>query len=198
MKRMNRKENKKIAVMTAVIMGFMAIAFMPMASAAVGVVTDFTVTPTTGIAGAVDSYNVLVTTQGVTTIDIAIPPGFIAVAPTTGGVEIARVDFWNSSTKAHYGHAIITSNKSNPTGLVDIYCEFGGDAMTTQQFVDYTAGVETTFVSGFGDTSSAKIKLPEETKKGYINITIDPTAFQLEDVIIPQKKFVCKPAAANY
>jgi hypothetical protein len=89
MKSMNRKEGKKVAVMAALIMGFMVIAFLPLASAEV---TSFTVTPGTGIAGAVDSYNVLVTTTGVTSIDITIPAGFLAVAPTTGGVEIARVE----------------------------------------------------------------------------------------------------------
>jgi hypothetical protein len=63
MKSMNRKEGKKIAVMAAVIVGLMMFAFMPLASATV---TSFTVTPSTGIAGAVDSYNALVTTDGVT------------------------------------------------------------------------------------------------------------------------------------
>jgi hypothetical protein len=92
MKSMNRREGKKIAVMAAIIVGFMVIAVMPLASATV---TSFTVTPGTGLAGAVDSYNVLVTTDGVTSINVTIPPGFIAVAPTTGGVEIVRVDFWN-------------------------------------------------------------------------------------------------------
>ena len=47
MKIMNRKENEKIAVMAAVIMGFTMFAFMPLASATV---TDFTVMPGTGIA----------------------------------------------------------------------------------------------------------------------------------------------------
>ncbi|NQE52901.1 hypothetical protein C5S29_04850 [ANME-1 cluster archaeon GoMg3.2] len=57
MKSMNRKEGKKIAMMAAVIMGVMVIAFLPAASAGV---TSFTVTPRTGLAGAVDSYNALI------------------------------------------------------------------------------------------------------------------------------------------
>jgi hypothetical protein len=69
MKSMNRKEGKKVAVMAALIMGFMVIAFLPLASAEV---TSFTVTPGTGIAGAVDSYNVLVTTTGVTSIEVDV------------------------------------------------------------------------------------------------------------------------------
>jgi uncharacterized protein YraI len=74
MKSMNRRESKKIVVMAAIIVGFMVIAFMPFASATV---TSFTVTPSTGLAGAVDSYNALVTTDGVTKINITIPAGFM-------------------------------------------------------------------------------------------------------------------------
>jgi hypothetical protein len=193
---MNRKENKKIAVMATVIMGFMVIAFMPLASAGV---TDFTVTPSTGIAGAIDSYDVLVNTDGVTTINITIPAGFIAVAPA-GRVLIAEVNFWNSTTKAYYGSATIKANKDNPTGEVDIHCKFGGDEIITTQAVSYTAGITSTFVSGFGsDTSSAIIRLPTETAEGSIKIAIDCTAFQLEDVMIAIKQFVRNPLTkGNY
>ena len=195
MKSMNRKEGKKIAVMTAVIMGFMLFAFMPAASATV---TSFTVTPSTGIAGAVDSYKALVTTDGVTTIDITIPAGFIAVAPTTTGVEIAEVDFWNESAKAYYGHATITAGV-DPTTQVDISCEFGGDKITTTDIaVDYTPGAINKFESGFpSDTSSAIIKLPTETAPGSIKISINCTAFQLEDVYITIKQFVKNPTTAG-
>ncbi|MEA1998357.1 MAG: hypothetical protein U9N61_03395, partial [Euryarchaeota archaeon] len=85
---MNRKENKKIAVMATIIVGLMMFAFMPAASATV---TSFAVTPSTGIAGAVDSYNALVTTDGVTSINITIPAGFIGVVPMSGGVELVRI-----------------------------------------------------------------------------------------------------------
>ena len=194
MKSMNRKEGKKIAVMAAIIVGFMMFAFMPAASATV---TSFTVTPSTGYAGAVDSYNALVTTDAVTTINITIPAGFIAVAPTSGGVEIARVDFWNSSTKAHYGYATITANDTNPTTKVDIHCEFGGDAITTTQNVDYAASATNTFESPFGDGSLAIIKLPTVTQNGSINITISSTTFLLEDVYIAFRQFVRNPSVAN-
>jgi hypothetical protein len=131
---------------------------MPAASATV---TSFTVTPDTGIAGAVQSYSAYVITDGVTSINITIPAGFIAVQPVMGGVEIARVDFYNSSTKAYYGHATITANDTNPTTKVDIYWELGGDAITTTQNVDYAAGATNTFESPFGDGSLAILELPE-------------------------------------
>jgi hypothetical protein len=207
MKSMNRKEGKKIAVMMAVVMGFMVIAFLPMADATV---TSFTVTPGTGLAGAVDSYTALVTTDGVTTINITIPAGFIAVTPATGGVEIARVDFWNSSTKAYYGYATITSNNANPTTKVDVYCKLrvGGDEVekgTLNQDIDYTAGAINVFVSGFDcDHSAAILKLPTEEDDGCINISINCTDcpgfsenWRLDDVGIDIGQFVRNPLTAD-
>jgi hypothetical protein len=199
---MNRREGKKIAVMAAIITGFMVIAFMPFASAGV---TSFTVTPDTGIAGAVQSYSAYVITDGVTSIDITIPAGFLAVAPTTSGVEIARADFFNSSTKAYYGHAIITAG-AIPATQVDIDWELGGEtATTTGIVVDYAPGKTNTFKSGFScDKSSAIITLPTETKEGSITITIDCTecpcfnnTWRLDAVMIDIKQFVRNPLTAG-
>ena len=196
MKSMNRRESKKIAVMAAIIMGLMMFAFMPFASATV---TSFTVTPSTGIAGAVDSYNALVTTDGVTTINITIPAGFIGVVPMSGGVELVRIDFWNSSTKAYYGYATFTANDTNPTTKIDAYCDFGGATASTTQDVDYTAGAINTFESNVGgDTSSAITKLPTEDDDGSIEITINCTAFYLDDVMFAIKQFVRNPGAGDY
>ena len=195
MKIMNRKESKKIVVMAAVIMGVMVIAFMPLASATV---TSFTVTPSTGYAGAVDSYNALVTTDGVTSVNITIPAGFIGVVPMSGGVELVRIDFWNSSTKAYYGYATFTANDTNPTTKIDAYCELGGVTARTTQTVNYTPGATNTFVSHVGgDTSSAITKLPTETVDGSINITINCTAFYLDDVMLAIKQFVRNPSVAK-
>jgi hypothetical protein len=196
MKNMNRREGKKIAVMAAVIMGLMVFAFMPMASATV---TSFTVTPSTGIAGAVDSYNALVTTDGVTSINITIPAGFIGMVPMSGGVELVRIDFWNSSTKAYYGYATFTANDTNPATKIDAYCDIGGATATTTQDVDYTPGAINTFETGFGgDTSSVRTKLPTETVPGSIKITINCTAFYLDDVMFAIKQFVRNPSAGDY
>jgi hypothetical protein len=206
MKSMNRGEGKKIAVMAAIIIGFMMIVFTPFAAATV---TSFSVTPGTGLAGAVDSYDALVTTDGVTKINISIPAGFIAVTPMTGGVQIARVDFWNSSTLAYYGYATITSNNANPTTQVDVYCKLrvGGDEVeiTTTQNVNYAAGATNTFESGFEcDHSSAVLKLPTEDDDGCVNITIDCTDcpcfsenWRLDDVKIAIRQFVRNPTTAD-
>ena len=206
MKIMNRRESKKIAVMAAVIMGFMVIAFMPAASAGV---TDFTVTPTTGLAGAVDSYNVLVTTTGVNTLNISIPAGFLAVTPMTGGVEIARGDFWNTtSTRDYYGYGTVTANNTNPSGKVDVYCKMrvGGEEVefTRTENVNYNAGDTTTLVVEWPPegapigTATVNITLPTETDNGCINITIICFSLDLlEDVHIAIKQFVRNPLVAN-
>jgi hypothetical protein len=203
MKNRNRREGKKIAVMAAIIMGFMVIAFMPLASAGV---TSFTVTPNTGLAGSVvDSYNALVTTDGVTSINITIPAGFIAVEPLAGGKEIARVEFWNTSKGDYYGYATITSNNDNPTTQVDVYAKMqvGGDEFEygpTPQEVDYTPGGVNSFEVKVNDGSAwANITLPKETDKGSINITTDCESLDLlQDVHIAIKKFVRNPKVAGW
>jgi hypothetical protein len=200
MKSINRRESKKIAVMAAVIIGLMMFAFMPLASAEV---TSFTVTPSSGIAGLVDSYDALVTTDGVTTINVTIPAGFIAVAPAIGGVQIARVDFWNESKGDYYGYATITSNNANPTTQVDVYAKMqvGGDEVEygpTPQVVDYTPGGYTPLKVEEGTcTLWANTTLPTETEDGYINITVDCLSLGfLEDVSVNIGEFVRNPMAA--
>jgi hypothetical protein len=116
----------------------------------------------------------------------------------SGGVELVRIDFWNSSTKAYYGYATFTANDTNPTTKIDAYCDIGGETATTTQDVDYTPGATNTFVTNVGgDTSSAITKLPTETVNGSINITINCTAFYLDDVMFAIKQFVRNPTTAG-
>jgi hypothetical protein len=117
----------------------------------------------------------------------------------SGGVELARIDFWNSSTKAYYGHVTFTANDTNPTTKIDAYCELGGVTARTTQTVNYTPGATNTFVSHVGgNTSSAITKLPTEDDTGSIEITINCTAFYLDDVMLAIKQFVRNPVAGNY
>jgi hypothetical protein len=200
MKSMNRREGKKIAVMAAVMVGFIVIAFMPMAAAEV---TYFGVDPVTGYAGTVDSYNILVDTTGVQTLNITIPAGFLAVEPATSGDEILTVDFWNTTrAKDFYGIGIM---RANGTGKVDVYVRFqiGGDEVTgtTTQNMGYTPGVTYTFESplkdSHGDTSTVKVKLPTEAEGGYMNITITCTLFYLESMGVNLKQCVRNPTVAG-
>jgi hypothetical protein len=201
MKIMNRKESKKIAVMAVVIMGFMMFAFMPMASAGV---TYFGVDPVTGYAGTTDSYNMLVDTTGVQTLNITIPPGFIAVPAVTSGDEILTVQFYNitAPTKGFYGIGIVTANA---TDTVDVSVRFGIGGVevtgTITENVDYTPGVTTIFESplkdSHGDTSTVTVKLPTEIDGGYMNITIMCTLFYLESIGVNLKQCVRNPMVAG-
>ncbi|RCV64271.1 hypothetical protein C5S53_09855, partial [Methanophagales archaeon] len=202
MKSMNRKEGKKIAVMAAVMVGFMVFAFMPAASATV---TYFDVDPVTGYAGTVDTYNMMVDTTGVKTLNITIPVGFLAVEPATSGDEILTVNFWNTTgAKGFYGICIMTAAG---TGKVDVYVRFqiGGDEVngTKRQVMDYTPGVTTTFESplkdSYDDNSTVKVKLPTEIDGGYMNITITCTRvnFYLESLGVTLKQCVRNPTVAD-
>jgi hypothetical protein len=116
----------------------------------------------------------------------------------SGGVELVRIDFWNSSTKAYYGYATFTANDTYPTTKIDAYFELGGATARTTQTVDYTPGATNTFVSHVGgDESSVRTKLPTETVKGSINVTINCTAFYLDDVMLAIKQFVRNPLTAG-
>jgi hypothetical protein len=107
-----------------------------------------------------------------------------------------RIDFWNSSTKAYYGYATFTANDTNPTTKIDAYCDLGGATARTTQTVNYTPGATNTFESHVGgDTSSVITKLPTETVNGSINITINCTAFYLDDVMFAIRQFVRNPIA---
>jgi hypothetical protein len=200
MKSINKRESKKIAVMAAVIVGFMMFAFMPAASAEV---TYFDVDPDTGYAGTTDSYNMLIDTTGVKTLNITIPAGFLAVEPATSGDEMLTVDFWNTTiAKGFYGIGIMTANG---TGKVDVYVRFriGGEELTgtTTQNMDYTPGVTNIFESplkvNHGDTSTVKVKLPTEIDDGYMNITITCLDFYLESMGVNLKQCVRNPTLAK-
>ncbi|NAS88810.1 hypothetical protein C4E24_03605, partial [ANME-1 cluster archaeon AG-394-G21] len=200
MKSMNKKEGKKIAVMAAVIVGFMVIAFMPLASATV---TYFGVDPVTGYAGTTDSYNILIDTTGVQTLNITIPAGFLAVEPATSGDEILTVNFWNTTgTKDFYGIGIVTA-KGTDTVEVYVRLRIGGEEVTGTiiENVDYTPGVTTIFESplkdSHGDTSTVTVKLPTETEGGYMDITIACTLFYLESMGVNLKQCVRNPTVAD-
>jgi hypothetical protein len=132
------------------------------------------------------------------------------VTPTTGGVEIARVDFWNTSTRDYYGYGTVTANNANPSGQVDVYCKMkvGGEEVEygpTPQVVNYNAGGFTTLVVEWPPegvpigTATVNLTLPTEDDNGSINITINCFSLDLlEDVHIAIKQFVRNPGAGDY
>ena len=164
---------------------------MPETVPIVSCVTSFTITPDTGTTCTVDSYSVVVNTTGFTSLTIAIPAGFGAVAPTTGGVQIGRVDLWDSS--GYYGYAIFTANNANPSKKVDVYTNIGGDIATTTQKIDYRPGGITSIVSPFGGPSEATLTLPTDSVNGSLVISF-PASIVLTNVTININKFVQNPA----
>jgi hypothetical protein len=191
MKSMNRREGKKIAVMAAVIMGFMVIAFLPAASAGV---TSFEIWPGTGRAGAVDTYDVLATTTGFNNLTITIPMGYAFVAPAYNGTEIARVDFWNTTRSEYYGLAIITSDNP-PSTRVKVECKFAGFEASAIQNIDYSPGGETVVTSPFGpgDTSLVTLKMPTDTVNGSLTINATCLNFSIDDFMVDIHQFVRNP-----
>ena len=190
-----RERSKKLptVVLTAMLVSLAMTAFLTIAAASV---TSFTITPDTGWAGAVDAYSVVVNTTGFISLTITIPAGFGAVAPTTGGEEIARVDLWDSS--GYYGYAIFTANNANPSTKVDVSTNIGGDIATTTQNIDYSPGGITSIMSPFGGPSEATLTLPTPSVNGSLVITL-PASIVLTNFTIDINKFVQNPAvAANY
>ncbi len=187
---MKRKEGKKITmvVIAAVIISSMMTIFMPLAAASVA---SFAITPDTGTTCTVDAYSAVVNTTGFTSLTITIPAGFGAVAPTTGGEELLRVDLWDSSD--YYGYAIFTANNANPSKKVDVYTNIGGDIATTTQKIDYGPGGITSIVSPFGGPSEATLTLPTDSVDGSFVISF-PASIVLTNVTIDINKFVQNPA----
>ena len=157
----------------------------------VSCVTSFTITPDTGTTCTADAYNAVVNTTGFTSLTITIPAGFGALAPTTGGVQIGRVDLWGSS--GYYGYALFTANNESPSMKVDVYTNIGGDIATTTQKIDYGPGGITSILSPFGGPSEATLTLPTDSVNGSLVITLS-ASIVLTNVTIDINRFVRNPA----
>ena len=191
-----KRSSKKLVtvVTTAMIVMAAVITALFVASAAPGVDT-FTIEPDKGITNAVSSYNATINTTGFTTLNITIPPGFKAVAPS-GGDLIARADLWWAS--GYYGYVTFTANSSAPSTKMDVYANIGGGQASFTEDVNYTEGATTSIYSPFGThPERATLKLPTATESGYLNITGLPETLTNATISIGQ--FVRNPAtAANY
>lgn len=184
------KSSKKLVtvVMVAMIVMVAITAFTPLAAANI---TSFTITPDTGMAGEVAAYMVMVNTTGYKSmiINVTIPAGFGAVAPTTGGEQIAKVDLYEKS--GWFAEATFTSNNANPSTKVDVeVVSAGGFTASTTIDADYSAGGKTSVSVPFlyGD-----VTLPTATKDGYLNASVTLPA-DLTNVSIDIKQFVQNPA----
>jgi len=165
-----KKSGKKLVrvVMAGIIVSAVMISFMPLVSAAV---TSFTITPDTGIAGRMAAYTVAVDSNTTWTWqNTTIAAGFSVVPPTSGGVQLARIDLWDSS--GYYGNVIIKANMADPSGRVDVTATVDSDTATTTQHITYAPGATFIITSPFGGASLMTVQLPTDIEDGYINVSL--------------------------
>jgi hypothetical protein len=103
--------------------------------------------------------------------DTTIPVGFIIEAPTTGGVQIVRTDFWNDTV--YVGNVIIKANMANPSSQVAVTANVLGDTATTTQAITYAPGATFIIKSPFvGGASMLAVRWPTATEEGYANVSV--------------------------
>jgi len=200
---MRRMKGKgKIGMIMAVVVSAVLVAFIPNAVASV---TDLTITPNTGVAGKVVAYNITLNATPWQTLNITIPAGFEAVAPTTGGQLLAKVEFYDSSG-VWCGNITIESSDSNPSTQVKMtaYNKTGAPSDVAYLPMNYNPGATTEFVpeklSKLFPTwnASVNLTLPTETKNGSLNISL-PSGKNLTNVTVSLGPFVKNPTkAGNY
>jgi len=194
------KGKGKIGMIMAVVVSAVLVAFIPNAVASV---TDLTITPNTGVAGKVVAYNITLNATPWQTLNITIPAGFEAVAPTTGGKLLAKVEFYDSSG-AWCGNITIESSDSNPSTQVKMtaYNKTGAPSDVAYLPMNYNPGATTEFVpeklSELFPTwnASVNLTLPTETKNGSLNISL-PSGKQLTNVTVSLGPLVRNPTKAG-
>jgi len=193
------KSSKKlvtVAIAAMIVFSLMP-AFMPMAAAAT--VTAFTITPDTGTAGAKVAYNVTVNATEWSKLNITIPAGFEAVAPTSGDQEIVKADLYNS-TGVWCANITITSNSASPSTKVDItgynQSKVKGDTLTIP--VDYSPGGKTVIKSPItaGNPDVINLTLPIGTTSGSLNISL-PGTTTLTNATISIGQYAKNPTTAG-
>ena len=200
MKNMNRKEGKKIGiVMTAAVLLTIVIC----TSLAAAAIDSFTITPQKGMASRADAYSAVVTSSaGFNEINITIPARFGALAPTTGGQVVARVDLFNTTeARAYYGYVELKSNGTNPGTKVDVTCDIGGDVATLlDQDIDYSAGGVTPITSPFaGGGTLATLTMPTATVDGTFCLDLSAIPnLKIKMATVDTGLFVRNPIADTY
>ena len=198
MKSMNRKEGKKIGiVMTAALLLTIVIC----TSLAAAAIDSFTITPQKGIASRADAYSAVVTSSaGFNEIDIKIPAKFGALAPTTGGQVVARVDLFNTTeARVYYGFVELKSNGTDPGAKVDVKCKIGADEATTTQDIDYSAGGVTPITSPLGGGMLATLTMPKATVDGTFSLDLSAIPnLKIRMATVDTGLFALNPIAGTY
>ncbi|MGB2842385.1 MAG: Ig-like domain-containing protein [Halobacteriota archaeon] len=201
--RKGKKSSKKLVTVMMVAMIVMAAMTAFIASAAADEVTNFEISPNTGITNAEVSYSATINTTGFTTLNITIPAGFIAVAPTSGGV-IAEIDVYNAT--GTHGKIIIEANATDPGNKIDVTATAtdAGDtisASATGIEVYYAPGATTSIsrtatYNGKDYTAGVTLKLPTDSTSGSLNISV-PAELNIRNGSIAIGNFVRNPAVGG-
>jgi hypothetical protein len=173
-------------MMAAVLVSSVLVAFVPTAAAGI---TNFEIAPDTGEGCEVAAYMAELTTDAeFTTLNIILPAGFGAQAPTIGGVLIARVDLWNDTL--YYGFVTFRANNADPSHKLDVHADIGGDTADATIDVDYRPGETTNVGSPFGGASHATLILPTDLADGGVEVSLP---MGMKDVVVDIERFVKNP-----
>lgn len=171
-----KRKGMKASVVLAAMVVVIAATLVPAVTATV----NLGITPDTGIAGERAAYNVVATADPgyneSVLIELSLPAGFGAIAPTGPGQEIATATL--SGENGWFTKARFESNSQDYLNRMDLTISHNGDVMTYVIDVDYSPGggahVGPTNVSRLYIESD--LVLPTDTADGYLfgNITIPP------------------------
>ena len=199
-----KRRGMKASVVLAAMVVVIAAALVPIATATV----DLAITPDTGIAGERAAYRVDVDTggyDGCVIVNVTIPAGFGAIAPTTddfggqwGDPPLIATAYLYNQSNSLLATVKLTANKDNPTTEMNVSIDAGGAPANFIISVDYNPGGETHVgpASVQGMNISGHVTSPTETRNGYLNATIEPpagTGITIKSVTIVFENFVQNP-----
>ncbi len=203
-----KRKGMKASVVLAAMVVVIAAALVPAVTATV----NLDITPDTGIAGERAAYMVDVATgeYDCVIVNVTMPPGFGAIAPTTGDFggqwgdsPLIATAYLYGVNPASLGDPLLatvkfTANKNNPTTKMNVSISDGGAPANFIISVDYNPGGETYVgpANVRGMNISGHVTLPTETRNGYLNATIEPptgTDIKIDGVKIVFGKFVQNP-----
>ena len=185
-----KRKGMKASVVLAAMVVVIAAALVPIATAQERVTLD--ITPDTGIAGERAAYQAVATAnpgyQGCVLINVILPAGFGAIAPTGPGQEIATAELYGEFGEHEwYAKTRFESNSQDYLNQMNVTISNNGDVGTYVIPVDYGPGggahVGPTYVGGM--LIESDLVLPTDTEDGYLfgNITIPPEQIMTQSTL---------------
>ena len=193
-----KRKGMKASVVLVAMVVVIAAALVPAVTATI----NLDITPDTGIAGERAAYRVVATADpgynGCVLIDMSLPAGFGAIAPTGPWQEIATAELYGEfGENEWYAKTRFESNSQDYLNLMNVTISNNGDLGTYVIPVDYGPGggahVGPTDVGGMHIESV--LVLPTATVDGYLfgNITI-PDGVTLTHSTLNINRYVRNPS----